>query len=1098
MFASGAPIPSVFSSGMRAVHTSASSRQDPYQSLRGMHRGPSRPALRVTRAQTTMDAPSQPQNLKAKEAETKTTFSKRWDEANLEVQVDKTNETFQVTFRNPHGPAPRRVLHWAVNDWQKAEESIWPPGTVAVDDKAVQTPLGQDGGTCMTLNLQQASCPSTLVFVIKELDPERWINGGGSHFTVVLKQPDTDSITSKVITAESTYSNWSLFNRLCLVNEVLDAASLAGPPGMALIMTWLRLSSNRTLPWYKNSNYQSKDIAHVQKTVAQNMAAKARSADDPLSRMYARMALAGLPRGGGNGDDIRMGILNIMRANGIKEGHRPGIDEQFLEQWHQKLHTNTTPDDIAICEAYLAFLHTNNHDDYWRVLWDRGHLSRNDLENFGKPIKAWPMHLPHLIGPFQHFLWILKVTHSGADLDTAFTMAQGLVDDETRWMISDILQNRNEWWVPGKIVDARLRLANYWKQDGASRDLLLLDIALEDWFRVLVERADFRDAGAKRDDLVEVVTLVLRNVSVALDDEELRQCGNWWQSLRSRDRWGPEWSLEALAAAQRTELSLAALMDTVYSQVQPCAERFGAACILDPKFIVNFGEEVVRGHPAFVLSPLIQLLEPVVRQAAGVSSWQIVSQVPASGKVLCISSLADVQGVEYEEPVVLIADKVGGMEDIPVNVQAVLTRSLTDVLSHVAIRARSQHTLLACCSDAGQWQQLLELEGRSVALTVAPDGSVLTTESAAATSPAAVAAPAAPGGAGGRLMLGAVEPQLQGAWALAEGDAEYSDKKVGRKSLNLSLLRQRLPPGLHVPRGITLPFGTLERTLALNTQTAQQLRAVQGKLKGSLPMSEVTQLLTEARQLVATGLSPPSDFVSGVASKAAAAGLISSAEVWTQQGEEWRQAWRAICAVWASKWTERAWLSRKARGVQDDELYMAVLLQQVVPAQYAFVLHTSNPITHAPNEAVGELVVGLGETLVGNHPGRALSFRSADNGATAQLSGFPSKRVSLVAPAGGTLIARSDANGEDLDDFAGAGLYDSVPLIPLEERPIDYAADPIMHDPSFRNTLLQQLLQASSGIKAAFEGRDQDIEGVYFGGKLYVVQARPQVAQKKA
>lgn len=35
------------------------------------------------------------------------------------------------------------------------------------------------------------------------------------------------------------------------------------------------------------------------------------------------MALEGLPRGGGNGDDIRMGILHIMRANGIKEGHRP-------------------------------------------------------------------------------------------------------------------------------------------------------------------------------------------------------------------------------------------------------------------------------------------------------------------------------------------------------------------------------------------------------------------------------------------------------------------------------------------------------------------------------------------------------------------------------------------------------------------------------------------------------------------------------------------------------------------------------------------------------------------------------------------------------
>ncbi len=96
-----------------------------------------------------------------------------------------------------------------------------------------------------------------------------------------------------------------------------------GAEGMALVFTWLRLSSTRVLPWYKNSNYQSKDIAHVQKGVAQNMADTARSAPDPYSRMYARMALGGLPRGGGNGDDIRMGILHIMRAHGIKEGHRP-------------------------------------------------------------------------------------------------------------------------------------------------------------------------------------------------------------------------------------------------------------------------------------------------------------------------------------------------------------------------------------------------------------------------------------------------------------------------------------------------------------------------------------------------------------------------------------------------------------------------------------------------------------------------------------------------------------------------------------------------------------------------------------------------------
>jgi hypothetical protein len=41
-----------------------------------------------------------------------------------------------------------------------------------------------------------------------------------------------------------------------------------------------------------------------------------------------------------------------------------------------------------------------------------------------------------------------------------------------------------------------------------------------------------------------------------------------------------------------------------------------------------------------------------------------------------------------------------------------------------------------------------------------------------------------------------------------------------------------------------------------------------------------------------------------------------------------------------------------------------------------------------------------------------------------EVHSLPSKRVGLYAPHGGTLIARSDTNGEDLEAFAGAGLYD--------------------------------------------------------------------------
>jgi alpha-glucan,water dikinase len=78
--------------------------------------------------------------------------------------------------------------------------------------------------------------------------------------------------------------------------------------------------------------------------------------------------------------------------------------------------------------------------------------------------------------------------------------------------------------------------------------------------------------------------------------------------------------------------------------------------------------------------------------------------------------------------------------------------------------------------------------------------------------------------------------------------------------------------------------------------------------------------------------------------------------------------------VWASKWNERAFFScRKAR-INHDDLSMAVLCQQVIRADYAYVIHTTNPSSGDENEIYAEVVRGLGETLVGAYSGRALSF----------------------------------------------------------------------------------------------------------------------------
>lgn len=54
-----------------------------------------------------------------------------------------------------------------------------------------------------------------------------------------------------------------------------------------------------------------------------------------------------------------------------------------------------------------------------------------------------------------------------------------------------------------------------------------------------------------------------------VDSEDLSQCRDLWGRLAGADgRWGRDWALAALAAAQRTEISLSSFADTLYSQVQ--------------------------------------------------------------------------------------------------------------------------------------------------------------------------------------------------------------------------------------------------------------------------------------------------------------------------------------------------------------------------------------------------------------------------------------------------------------------------------------------------------------------------------------------------
>jgi hypothetical protein len=87
----------------------------------------------------------------------------------------------------------------------------------------------------------------------------------------------------------------------------------------------------------------------------------------------------------------------------------------------------------------------------------------------------------------------------------------------------------------------------------------------------------------------------------------------------------------------------------------------------------------------------------------------------------------------------------------------------------------------------------------------------------------------------------------------------------------------------------------------------------------------------------------------------------------------WDAAWSAVKGVWASQWNVRALAALRKAHLPLQQLRMGVLLQPLLPARYSWVAHTVNPASGSAAEVSVQLVVGLGEVLVGNYPGRALS-----------------------------------------------------------------------------------------------------------------------------
>jgi alpha-glucan,water dikinase len=995
----------------------------------------------------------------------------------LAIAVTRRGEQYQILLLSD--AASPVVLHWGVperarSQWQPPRFEWRPPGTVVVDNQAVQTPFEEwQHLRRLKLEFQNSNAPAAISFLLHQTGTGQWLKFRGQNLYVPVapRSGSPDGLSAwaeQIVEAEMGQHGWTLMHRFNLCYDLIDEVR-GQREGWATLFVWLRYSAIRQLDWQRNFNTKPRELTHAQERLALKLAAA--FPRQPQSRDLIRLILTCVGRGG-EGQRIRDEILQIMHRHHIKE-----VAGRFLEEWHQKLHNNATPDDIVICEAYLAFLRSNGDVNQFYETLLAGGVTRERLASFERPILAAPDFVPHLkdglLHDFENYLRLLRSVHSATDLETAAAGGAPWLDGPGRNTLGFVRQRFRDASVSAtelanKITEVRQHLYSRFN-DAASdraRDLLYLDLALEEALRIAIERAIH--SGFSGEQLLQLITFVLDNLLLLPHGAELEQCRREWQRLPPPDRFSPDWALHAKAALDRLRRAIEAGIDQTYQLLQPTAESLGQAFHADAWAVKLFSEEVARGQLVFVLSMLIHHLDPILRKQARLGDWQVISPSIATGEVQLVESLRTIQGRKFERPTVIVAEKVYGDEEPPEGVRAVITPSSVDLVSHVAVRARNASLLFATCYDRGCFERLQAMKGRVVELKVSPAGDVLFAEAAEPMQLPKSAVPAPPPvtRSPGRTPV-----------SQAVGSRDFAMQIVGGKSWHLKTLAEKLPDWIRTPRSVALPFGVFEGVLELeaNRSVAARFRERLGQIneKPESTLAEIRNCLLE--------LQLPDSLRDELRRAMDAEGLP-----WP---EDWPAAAERIKQVWASKWNDRAHFSRQARGWPHEAVCMAVLIQEVIEAEYAFVIHTVNPFNNSQDELYAEVVLGLGETLVGNYPGRALSFTYSKADGQPTVLAYPSKSIGLY---GGGLIFRSDSNAEDLAGYAGAGLYDSVLLEPPREAALDYTSDPLVWDSVARSKLLGEIARLGNTVETVF-GAPQDIEGAFAKGRFYVVQSRPQV-----
>ena len=171
-------------------------------------------------------------------------------------------------------------------------------------------------------------------------------------------------------------------------------------------------------------------------------------------------------------------------------------------------------------------------------------------------------------------------------------------------------------------------------------------------------------------------------------------------------------------------------------------------------------------------------------------------------------------------------------------------------------------------------------------------------------------------------------------------------------------------------------------------------------------------------------------------------------------GEE--ELLKAVVSCWSSLWTARAIGYRLRNRIPQEDVALAVIVQEMVPSDVSGVLFTANPLTGLRSETVIDATFGLGEALVSGQvepdhyvvdtPGNRIASKRLGN-----------KEISTRGKSGGGVeTKREDRSGQQ----------------------------------ALTDEQILQLAELGRSVQHEY-GFPQDVEWAFADGKLYVLQARP-------